>query len=335
MEDELTDQRAKERDISRIAGQILPYYEHVYGAGCTAEKLYFSENRTYLVRDSGGAARAVLRLSRPRYHTREELEAEVTWLCRLRADTGLILREPVAGADGAYIHTVSDGEGDVAYGTMFSYLTGAPLENLPLSGQCPWFVKIGEAAAVLHNHVRCWAESRRLPRFHWDYESVLGAHAVWGDWRAAPGLTQSDRLVLERADGRIRDELAAYGVTEENYGLIHSDLRGANLLTENGALKIIDFDDCGYGWFVQDLAGSLSFVETDSMAPRLIEAWLAGYRKAGALRQQDIGMIPTFVMMRRLQLTAWVTSRSGSDAVRGMAGGFAAGTVELAERYLE
>lgn len=335
MGDDLTDLQIQERDIARIAGQILPCYEDIFGVDCTVEKLYFSENRTCLVRDRGGQIRAVLRLSRPHYHTLEELEAEAAWLCRLREDTRLTLREPVAGADGKCIHAVSGGEDGIVYGTMFSYLTGTLLENLALPAQRPWFERIGEAAAVLHAHVRGWEGSRRLPRFRWDYENTLGARALWGDWRRVPGLTRADRLVLERADGKIRAGLAAYGITEENYGLIHSDLRGANLLTEDGRLKILDFDDCGYGWFMQDLAGSLSFVETDPCAPRLAEAWLAGYRRRASLRRQDIGMIPTFVMMRRLQLTAWVASRGVSDAVRGIGGDFTAGTVALAKRYVQ
>ncbi len=335
MENDLTDLQVQKRDIDRIAGQILPYYDDVFGVDCTVEKLYFSENRTCLVRDGSGLIRAVLRLSRPHYHTRKELEAEAAWLRRLREDTPLILREPVAGADGTCIHEAFDEEGGTVYGTMFSYLTGTPLENLPLSAQCTWFERIGEAAAVLHAHVRGWEDSRGLPRLCWDYENTLGTHALWGNWRRVPGLAQDDRLVLERADREIRDRLAAYGATEENYGLIHSDLRGANLLTEGGRLKIIDFDDCGYGWFMQDLAGSLSFVETDPGVPRLAEAWLTGYRRKASPRQQDMEMIPTFIMMRRLQLTAWLTSRHASDAARGFGGDFAAGTVALAKRYLQ
>ena len=53
MGDDLTDLQIQERDIARIAGQILPCYEDIFGADCTVEKLYFSENRTCLVRDRG------------------------------------------------------------------------------------------------------------------------------------------------------------------------------------------------------------------------------------------------------------------------------------------
>ena len=45
-------------------------------------------------------------------------------------------------------------------------------------------------------------------------------------------------------------------------------------------------------------------------------------------------MIPTFVMLRRLQLTAWVASHADADSAIEFADGFAEGTARLAERYL-
>lgn len=43
--------------------------------------------------------------------------------------------------------------------------------------------------------------------------------------------------------------------------------------------------------------------------PDLIQAWLKGYRKVRALSKEEELEIPTFIMMRRLQLIAWIGSR--------------------------
>ena len=100
-------------------------------------------------------------------------------------------------------------------------------------------------------------------------------------------------------------------------------------------IKIIDFDDCGYGWYIQDLAASLSFMETESLVPQLIEAWIRGYQKFSPLQQREIDMIPTFIMMRRLQLLAWITSCQSSYAVQRLKGDFVTETAWLAEKYLK
>ena len=67
----------------------------------------------------------------------------------------------------------------------------------------------------------------------------------------------------------------------------------------------------------------------------MIADWLAWLpRGAGDARPQHCDMIPTFVMLRRLMLTAWVASHADADAAIAFTDGFAAGTVALADRYL-
>ncbi len=339
----------KKEECLKLADQILKQYEGVFGAGCFPELMQFSENRTYLVRDLSGRRRAVLRLCRPGYHTADELYAEIRWLLRLNrdmeprertADTpvpppGLEIPVPVADSDGRYVHGAAAEDGLLYYGVVFRYLTGRLLEDLTLDGQAVWFGRIGEAAAFLHRQVRGWTASRDMRRVSWTYETMLGNNAVWGDWRSVSALTRQGYDILKAADRRIRAKLEEYGTAENRYGLIHADLRAANLLTDGGCLKIIDFDDCGYGWYMQDLAASLSFIETLDIVPLLITEWLKGYGRILEPNEEDRRMIPTFIMMRRLQLLAWVSSRRASDAVRFREDDFAAGTVELAERYLD
>jgi hypothetical protein len=59
----------------------------------------------------------------------------------------------------------------------------------------------------------------------------------------------------------VRERLAHYGTGPDRFGLAHCDLRLSNLLLHHGALKVIDFDDCGFGWYMYDAAASLSFYE--------------------------------------------------------------------------
>ncbi|WVM92198.1 phosphotransferase [Halopseudomonas pachastrellae] len=46
--------------------------------------------------------------------------------------------------------------------------------------------------------------------------------------------------------------------------MIHADLRLTNLLRHQQQTRVIDFDDCGQGWYLHDLAAALSFEETSS-----------------------------------------------------------------------
>ena len=99
-------------------------------------------------------------------------------------------------------------------------------------------------------------------------------------------------------------------------------------------ITVIDFDDCGWSWYLADLGAVVSFIEDTPAAERMIAGWLAGYREVRELPAEHLEMIPTFVMLRRLQLTAWVASHADADHAIAFTEGFADGTARLAERYL-
>ena len=171
----------------------------------------------------------------------------------------------------------------------------------------------------------------------WDCDTTLGPHALWGDWRVFVGFTPQEKELLERAERRIRAALAAYGKPRERFGLIHADMRLANLLVEGDILKLLDFDDCAYSWHLFDLAASLSFIEGRPDVPDLISAWLEGYRAAFTahpLEEADMAVIPSLIMMRRLQLTAWLATRHDSDPVPALLSAWKQDTLALAARYL-
>ncbi len=354
----------------QLAEKIILYYRRSLGTDCKLQLLQISENITYLVERTesadrigdrtfaGRRKRAIVRLCRPAYHSPKELQAEIDWMLQLQKDLEVQegeeaacgssflfgLRQPIAGDDGHYLHTAEDQGGKVYYGVVFTYMSGMPLEDVLPDKQLIWFERLGEVTALLHSQAQNWQGSSKLSRVHWNYESMIGQQAVWGDWRKMFAAGKSKRFgqnipdILYRADRIIYDKLQTYGMAEENYGLIHGDLRGANLLIEddglNAGLNIIDFDDCGFGWYMQDLAASLSFIETEEIVPKRIQAWIAGYRKRGILTQTDLDMIPTFIMMRRLQLLAWVHSRENAASAIVYREKFAEGTVELAKKYV-
>ena len=111
-------------------------------------------------------------------------------------------------------------------------------------------------------------------------------------------------------------------------------LRLANLLVADGAITVIDFDDCGWSWYLADLGAVVSFVEDTPDAARIIDEWLAGYRSVRDIPAADLAEIPTFVMLRRLMLTAWIGSHPESGPAHTLGPRYASGTAQLAQAYL-
>lgn len=127
-----------------------------------------------------------------------------------------------------------------------------------------------------------------------------------------------------------RRRIDAFGRTADRFGLIHGDLRAANLITPGTGFTVIDFDDAGFGWHLFEFAAAASFVETDPRLPEWAEAWTAAYRHRRALPDAHAALLPDFVLLRRLQLLGWLGTHGHALEADP---GFADGTVELAQAY--
>lgn len=280
-----------------------------------------SENETWRAGD------LVLRLHRQGYHTKDEIASELAWLTALQDLPGLRTVRPIAGAQDLVT------EIDSRYLVAFALIPG--LELQPGDDLARWFTPLGEITARLHLHAREWVPPKGFTRKCWDVETILGPQPHWGHWRQAQGLDRNGDTLLARATAALAAKLIAYGTGPDTFGLIHADLRLANLMVDGDQLHAIDFDDCGFGWWAYDLASALSFIETDPRLPDLIARWCDGYTGIAPLSARDRAMIPSLIFLRRVLLTAWLSTRADSDTAQALGGkAYTQGTLDLAERYL-
>ncbi|MGY4711020.1 phosphotransferase enzyme family protein [Mycolicibacterium sp. CBM1] len=294
--------------------------------------LSLSENATYLVDDHEPI---VLRVHRPGYHSLEAIRSELAWMRALRTETSVATPELLAAADGTDVVLAEVGD-DALYVDAVTFVAGCTAEENP---DAVGFDELGRLTAIMHSHARNWTIPAGFTRFRWDLESILGPQARWGNWRLAPGLTDADRTWIQRAADDIAAKLTEFGSGPDRFGLVHADLRLANLMVNpdghGSGITVIDFDDCGWSWYLADLGAAVSFIEDTPAGERIIAEWLTGYFEAGSLPADDLALIPSFVMLRRINLTAWIASHADADAAAELGADFAPNTARLAERYLE
>jgi Ser/Thr protein kinase RdoA (MazF antagonist) len=294
--------------------------------------LNVSENATYLVDDPGTGQRSVLRLHRRGYHGPAEISSELAWLDALRSDAGIRTPRVIPDLAGRRLLALEeDGAAEPRHVVMFEWLPGI---EPPAHSLVDSFEELGQITARMHEHALSWPRPAGFARFAWDYDGAFGAVARWGRWQDGMAVGAAERDVLGRLDATLRRRLAGFGAQPHRYGLVHADLRLANLLVDGGQTYVIDFDDCGWSWFLYDLGAALSFIEDDPRAGDLIDAWVRGYRTVRPLAAEDEAEIPTFVVMRRLLLVAWIGSHSGTELAQSMGADYTRGSCELAEDYL-
>ena len=331
--DEATDEPTGPRSaLDRVAAAALGSYD--LPDGSTAELVNQSENATYAVCTPDGTTTAALRVHRLDYHPDGAIGSELAWIDALRADGVVTTPAIVAARDGRRELTVADPAGETAPRSvvMFDWLPGAsPAEDSLVAN----FAELGELTARLHEHARVWTPPVGFTRFSWGYDDAFGSVARWGRWQDAPGVDGDTHPVLDRLDETLRRRLAAYGRGPERWGLIHADLRLANLLeSPSGPTAVIDFDDCGFGWYLYDFGAAVSFIEDHPDVPAATGEWVEGYRRVADLTSEDEAELRTFVMFRRLLLLAWIGSHADVDVAQELAPTYAVGTCHLAEEYL-
>jgi Ser/Thr protein kinase RdoA (MazF antagonist) len=292
--------------------------------------LNVSENGTFRI-DDPVQGRSVLRVHRTGYHAREAVVSELAWITALRSEG--VVRTPafMPSPTGEDVVTVRLPGGGERYVVRFEWVDGTePTEDRLVQD----FEQLGGIAARLHTHSRAWARPAGFTRFVWDFDTSLGERGHWGRWQDGLAVGAQEEEVLGRCAGLIRRRLSAYGTAPDRFGLVHADMRLANLLVKGDDVTVIDFDDCGLSWFMYDLGSSLSFIEHEPYVPELVDAWVRGYRAQAPLSAEDEAELATFIMLRRLLLVAWIGSHSSTLTAQEMGEEYTATSCRLAEEYL-
>jgi Ser/Thr protein kinase RdoA (MazF antagonist) len=100
------------------------------------------------------------------------------------------------------------------------------------------------------------------------------------------------------------------------FGLIHGDLHYENVLFHRGEAHAIDFDDCGWGLHLYDLAVTLSELERRPRYAELRDALLEAYAQECPLPQDHAAHVESLFVLRRLQLLMWILESRTHAAFR-------------------
>lgn len=317
--------------LGRLAAQALATCPQV-----TAPQIALfcrSENATFQITDAR-QRRYALRIHRPDYHQQAEIQSELLWLDALR-DAGIEVPAAHTNRDGQQVIPLRTDTGDTRYAVLFDWIAGEVLQDDLSRVAREDFIELGRTTARLHQHSRGWQRPAHFRRLRWDHATMTGPDGHWGDWRSAPGLSNADIPLVEETLHQVSAAMQAFGQGADRFGLIHADLRLTNLMRHQQQTRVIDFDDCGFGWYLHDLAAAISFVEHHPDAPAWVAGWLEGYQHTCPLTPAEVAVIPSMLIQRRIQLLAWVGSHADTGQARSLGPHWAQESIRLCRRYLE
>lgn len=308
-------------------------------AGCEPELLKYRENAVFRVVAPNGRP-AALRIHRHGYHSDDALRSELAWMQALRT-SGIDVPGVVPTLERDLFTTVAvDDVPERRQVDMMEWLTGQPfgtLENGLSSAIADIrhaFALVGQLVARLHNHAATWSQPEGFVRHAWDTDGLLGERPLWGRFWELKNLSPSQRGLIDRARTRARRDLIAYGKPPHAYGLIHADFLTDNLILDKDRIKLLDFDDCGFGWHLFDLATIFLFFRGADTYDTIRKAVIEGYRAVRALPDEQLAHMPLFYLVRSFTYLGWVHTRYETSAAKELVPMFADIACGVAEEYL-
>lgn len=253
--------------------------------------------------------RAALRLHRQGYQNPSSIRSELWW-CSALAAAGVNVPQPLPARDGDLLVTSQDGRLASAIG----WIEGKPLGDtgLRLPHALPVILDrhfaLGRLVAQVHEATDRLTLPADFTRHRWDRPGLVGEAPLWGRFWEHPAATPAEAARLQR----VRDWLAARLTADDglDIGLIHADVLRENVLVNDRALWLIDFDDSGVGYRAYDLGTALLGNLIEPEYAEIRDALVAGY---ATLRPIDRHTVEMFTLMRTCASVGWTMPRLTPD----------------------
>ncbi len=295
------------------------------------------ENAVFKVETSTGFA--ALRIHRPDYHSRIEIESELQWMAHL-VRAGVDVPTPYKTKLGQLVAVVKNDQKNSYIIDLLSWMSGEPLgmSRVPLAHSKDKlesiFLELGRNLARMHDASDQWTLPSDFHRHALDREGLLGETAAWGKfWEATCLAPDEKKLMVEVRKFAVAklDVLAASGA---DYGLIHADLVRENILISDDRIRFIDFDDAGFGFRMFDLAVALvknrEEPHFESMKAKLFE----GYKSVRQLSSQDENSTELFLAIRDFAYLGWADARREEPTIAPRLQHIKHETLQAAHRFL-
>lgn len=293
------------------------------------QPLVHGENTTFRI--DTRANRYVVRVSRPGYRSLAQISAEMDWLAAISSETDLVVPRPVANRSGAYVTSASiGGMPEMRNCVVFHWVYGRFQYRFP---KAVHLERIGVATAILHQHARHYTVRPNSGLI--DLEWGGGMQDIWDKGIGQSAISAEDRPVFEQVREMTRDAFDSLGYDNIAYGLIHSDLHLGNVLFAADRVNVIDFDDCGFGHYLNDLAITLWYLRGRPDFEAYRAALLRGYERGGGVISAENGaLLDTLNASRTVLMALYIAGRTDHPRFRDFAPRYTRALAKDLRRFL-
>ncbi|MFJ5771214.1 phosphotransferase enzyme family protein [Psychrobacillus sp. NPDC093180] len=231
----------------------------------------------------------VVRISNER-KTKEMILQEIEWVNFL-SEHGVVVSKPEMNLE------VEDGQ----IRTYFEFIKG---DRIDVTNGFHWNEKVFEqwGKSLGRMHVlskRFKVEEMQRPVWTVENTDVFGIRENLSSW-------------LRNGYDELMESLREFDSTENVFGLIHNDFHQGNLImTKDGIVTTIDFDDCAFNWYAQDIAVAFYHAywqhssfngKAKAFSKTYMNHFFRGYQAENLLHKDVVTQIPIFLKLREIYL---------------------------------
>ena len=292
----------RKRFTTRILQEAINRFD---GNAETATELDGFENFLYEFQRNKKAS--IMRIAHSSRRSEELIQGEIDWINYL-ANQKINVVNAIPSINSKYVETIEDGHGQQFLAVCFCKADGKP----------PW--EYGWTDNEYRNFGRLIGKMHQVTKGYKPSDTSC-KRPRWED----PIIQDVEKNLLE-SEANIRDIYRQYytracRLPKENqaYGLIHFDANPSNLLIDDHrVITLIDFDDCCYSWFINDLAIILFYMvmgeeDVTGFIEHFMKHFLDGYRSEHKLDAKWLKEIPTFLKLREIDMYALILRDFGAD----------------------
>lgn len=288
-----------ESELLAIAKQTLELYPLVIKEVTLINNEY---NATFKVLTKDGTHYALrVNINSPR--SIGNLRAEIAWVNFLSDYARVKVPRPISNTKGEYFTTIANSLGSSEFKcVLYSWLEGEELGDEPTLEQIR---SLGVAMATLHLSSKDFKlpAGAELPSFKdpmWETEDFLLSAKSVLEPKTQTLIAKALTVIKSEIDSLYRDHQAQ---------IIHADLHGWNVMWHDGELAVFDFDDCGIGLPIQDLAVAIYYLDTPEQDAALKE----GYASVAPLPEYSESQMQMFMIQRRIILLNYLYETSNEE----------------------
>ncbi|MEQ8674961.1 MAG: phosphotransferase [Aggregatilineales bacterium] len=308
--------------LNTLARNALAHYGMV---DARLTLLNYTNNAVYEV---NGDVHAVLRVHRPENRTQAGINAELAWLSAIREATDLIVPQPLAPL---YEGALGD-EGLQSSVVLFGWIDGQSIKPFELT--LAQARQIGRFAAHLHTFSERFTPDNGFDRPQLDWEGLFGARSPYQSDTENELFSADQRQIMQEVAQRTQDVMQMIGKEAHNYGMIHADLIAKNILFNGEQIAAIDFDDCGFGYYLYDLAPFLWGAHYEPVYREQRAALWEGYTEIRPQPPAYGDYVEAFVAARHVASCRWLAGNIHNPNIKGRAEQIIADRVEEMKHFL-